>query len=723
MRVRSSTVLLGFLICRILLGTSTASADPIAGDVDLSGSVDAIDVQLVINDALGIDVAFTCDVDYSGSTNAVDVQLVINAALTINIDMDEDGLCDGAEENLGTEADVFDTDRDGTGDGQEMLDGTDPLVSDAGVPPDPEDVAPEIDPTVATDMHTAVSFLYDGEDPVQTGVTPGAIHPVRVAVVRGKVVTDAGEALAGVGVTIEGQAELGMTATRADGEYDLAVNGGGTLIVNYTMAGRLPARRKVDVPWQGFVCVPEVVLIPLDSEVTVIDFSDPIEVARGTMQTDGDGERQATLLFPQGAKASLVLPNGRKQGVDELSVRLTEYTVGENGPERMPADLPPTSFYTYAVELSADEALKAGAKTVEFSEPVYFYVENFLGFPAGIAAPVGCYDEDAGTWMPSPDGRVMDVVGVTGGMVDLDADGDGTPDEDAALDALGITAAEREQLAGLYTTGESLIRAPIPHFTAYDINYGIVTLSEEEAIAPDTPEPSVSDGNDIVDPCVLGGWGSIESQNQVLREAVGVVGTPFRLHYASNRMPGFEAARTLTIPLTGPAPPSILVRVELEITAGGRQFTETFSNAPNQTYTFVWDGLDAYGRKVQGRQQASVRIGYVYDAFYALPPEMAASFGYPSGVRVPGDIPAREPITRWRARAMNIGQWNAGHLGLGGWSLSVHHVYDPQGRTLYLGDARQRRADNMNTVITTVAGGGDGPVGSGDGGPATEANI
>jgi hypothetical protein len=31
-------------------------------------------------------------------------------------------------------------------------------------------------------------------------------------------------------------------------------------------------------------------------------------------------------------------------------------------------------------------------------------------------------------------------------------------------------------------------------------------------------------------------------------------------------------------------------------------------------------------------------------------------------------------------------------LGLGGWSLSVHHTYDVRGRTLYLGNGDQRSA-------------------------------
>jgi len=56
-----------------------------AEDVNYSGSVDAVDVQLVINGALGIDVApVDPDINGDGAVNAVDVQLVINAALGVS---------------------------------------------------------------------------------------------------------------------------------------------------------------------------------------------------------------------------------------------------------------------------------------------------------------------------------------------------------------------------------------------------------------------------------------------------------------------------------------------------------------------------------------------------------------------------------------------------------------------------------------------------------------
>jgi len=55
---------------------------PVAfGDVNADGSVDAIDVQLVINSVLGLTVEAECDLSYNGVVDAIDVQMVINAVL------------------------------------------------------------------------------------------------------------------------------------------------------------------------------------------------------------------------------------------------------------------------------------------------------------------------------------------------------------------------------------------------------------------------------------------------------------------------------------------------------------------------------------------------------------------------------------------------------------------------------------------------------------------
>ena len=125
------------------------------------------------------------------------------------------------------------------------------------LPPDPADVAPDLDSTVATQMVSAVSFLYTGSDPIQTGVAPDTMKPDRIAVIRGKVMTRDDNPLPGVTISILNHPEYGETLSRDDGMFDLAVNGGAYLIVNYAKAGYLPSQRQIDVPWQDWVWTPD----------------------------------------------------------------------------------------------------------------------------------------------------------------------------------------------------------------------------------------------------------------------------------------------------------------------------------------------------------------------------------------------------------------------------------------------------------------------------------
>ena len=273
---------------QILLGV----IEPCPGDIDR--------VDLAPLATVGVETAF----DYygclipegDGVLTVGDVALIGQAAMGLAClhasDVDEDGLSDEHEEALGTDPEVPDSDGDGLLDGEEVHEyGTAPLVVDTDgdgyddfievgwdsdplddesfpTPPDPEEEAPEIDPTVSTTVHSAIEFLYTGSSPIQIGVDPGTIEPKQVAVLRGSVAQRSRAALAGVTITALDHPEYGRTLTRDDGLFDMAVNGGATLIVEYQKTGYLPVQRQVDVPWQDHVRLPEVVMIPVDPQVT-----------------------------------------------------------------------------------------------------------------------------------------------------------------------------------------------------------------------------------------------------------------------------------------------------------------------------------------------------------------------------------------------------------------------------------------------------------------------
>ncbi|HEY3493130.1 MAG TPA: hypothetical protein VGK73_00535, partial [Polyangiaceae bacterium] len=298
------------------------------------------------------------------------------------------------------------------------------------------------------------------------------------------------------------------------------------------------------------------------------------------------------------------------------------------------------------------------------------------------------------------------------------------PDTDAALSALGITVGERRELAARYSVGASLWRVPIRHFTPWDCNFpygpdpGDCAPSEECGDSPD-PNPPEPDP----EPCTENG-SIIECTNQTLRERFPVPGTPFTLDYSSDRVPGFTAQNTLRIPITGATPmPSTARRAELEISVAGRTFTQTFSTAPNQTYTFVWDGMDAFGRRLQGAQEVIVRRGYTYNAVYMRPAEFRQAFALPSGVQLTGNRARREITLSTVSSHFISGVDAAGAFELGGFSLSEHHVYDPRRRKLVRGDgAEEDPGFVVSNVIGRVAGTGSAGPGS-EGVPATTSAL
>jgi len=624
-----------------------------------------------------------------------------------------------------------------------------------------------LDLTTPTTLADALTFLWSGPDPVQTGVTPGAIEVHRAAAVRGVVRGLDGAPLPGIAISVQDHPEYGSTQTSADGGFVMAVSGGGPLVVSYQADGYLPVARQIEVPWQDYAHAPDVVLTPLDPQVTAIDLATApaYAAAQSSVTTDDDGARQATILFPPGTSAQLVLPVGALQPLSTLSVRATEYTVGDHGSEAMPATLPPASGYTYAVELSVDEAMAAGALSVEFNQPLPFYVENFLGFAVGAIVPVGYYDRVRAAWVPSENGRVIRIVSIAGGLAELDTDGDMLADDAIALAALGIVDEERARLAQLYVPGAELWRAPIQHFTPWDLNWPYAPpgdacspMSASCAAGGDNGSGSGSGGGSGGGSGSGGGPGSgggggsggddggdngrdpsrsepepnaceeqgsiIECENQVLGESLPIAGTPFSLHYRSDRVPGHQARNHLRVPLSRGGVPASLKRIDLVTEIAGQRIEQGFPcpcAASSQT-SFLWDGMDAFGRGPQGEQPVTVRIGYVYDGVYMEPPDQAAVFGSWAGENVTAN-PTRNELTLWKHWRGYLGGLHALPLGLGGWTLSAHHVYNPVARVLYLGDGRRRVGAAIGSVVSTVAGTGvaQGPLG--DGGPARSAPL
>jgi RHS repeat-associated protein len=592
--------------------------------------------------------------------------------------------------------------------------------SGAGLPPEPAAVAPALNPALTTNLHSAMEFLWTGATPIQTGVAPGTIVPKRVTVLRGKVLDRDADPLSGATVRIANHPEYGETKSRATGLYDMAVNGGGPITVEVEKAGYFTVQRTISAPWQAWTTLDSIVLTPMDTNVTTIDFADSIEVARGSVVSDSAGTRRGTLLFRQGTVATLVLPNGSIDTVNAVNVRITEYTTGPLGLEAMPGELPAATAYTYAAELSTDEAMAAGAREVKFTLPVSYYVENFLGIPVGSIVPLGYYDRDRAAWKPEPDGRVVKIVSVTGNRADIAVTAAGTAASQAVLDSMGFTNAERGQLASLYSVGTELTRIALTHFSTIDGNY---SNAAPAGATPPNIRPDRSGEGFYPNSCRLKG-SIIGCQNQTLGEVLGITGVPYTLHYSSERTPAYRPDRRIVIPEQHRVDTSIIIAAggtagrngvanvarmaSYALQVAGREMREgpIWTSAAFPGVTLEWDGLDGAGRRVLGEQPARLVMEYGYQTEYTVLAATSASPTRTFGVGLLAGMDTSGVVRRNRRFPRTwdviVGNYDARVQGLGGWTLSVHHQFNPATGTLHQGDGRKRSVEAIGQTLAPL---------------------
>ena len=156
--------------------------------------------------------------------------------------------------------------------------------------------------------------------------------------------------------------------------------------------------------------------------------------------------------------------------------------------------------------------------------------------------PLAHYDRDKAAWIPTDDGRVIKILSITSGVAQLDTTGDGNADNGTAL---GITEAERQQLASLYPVGKTLSRMPVTHFTRTTL---MIQLWRKAGLSPqevDKEEVENKDqkkkldvssdgtggnsggsaGTQAKQGCKIPATCSIECENQILGERISLVGT------------------------------------------------------------------------------------------------------------------------------------------------------------------------------------------------------
>ncbi|MCE7870860.1 hypothetical protein DYH09_10825, partial [bacterium CPR1] len=519
--------------------------------------------------------------------------------------------------------------------------------------------------------------------------------------VRGRVLDTDGQPLGGATVEVLNAPQYGSTLSQATGEYDLALSGGGAVTLRFSLSGRLPAQRTVNTPFNNYAFAEDVVLVPRVSQSTVVNLNSGLQVARGPVETDQDGSRQSTLIFPAGATAQVVLPDGSTQAISGLTLYQTEYTVGSLVAESTPANLPEASAPTLCYEFTVQEAESLGGVETRLSQPIFHYNENFLSLPVGTRVPSGSFDQRTATWIPSDDGRVIGILGVDSGVASIDADGDGAPDSSAALTALGFTLGELEQLAQLYSPGKSLWRVPLSHLSTWDFNFN-------DGPPNDAVPPQPLDRSDEERRCSCRDCDEGSPADQMSKHHQLLPGSAYNLHYSSDRSPGRKGQRTVAARLSGASVPASLREIKVELEVAGQRIVQSYPPGANFEWRHLWDGKDAYGRTVQGMVQARYRVSYVYPTFYRQPgATQPRSFGLFANQPLTGSVRTglSFPIqTGWFP--VMLGSYDVRSIGLGGFSLDPVHFYSPNQKAVYLGTGGVQGVDGLGLVLSRIAGGG-----------------
>jgi RHS repeat-associated protein len=524
------------------------------------------------------------------------------------------------------------------------------------------------------------SFGLDYADLMPADATIAAYDEKRFAIATGVVQGHAGEPLAGVGVAVLNRPELGTAFTDADGRYSLPVEGGDVLTLVFSKHGLLNAHRQVRVDWNTVAIADTVILIPVDdSATTIVPDGDPshVFVHHSSEVTTERGTRSATMVLTGDTRVYAQTGAGEVE-LPSFELRATEF----DKPEAMPAHLPPSSAFTYCVNLTA-----SGLENVRFSKPVTVYVDNFLGFDVGTDVPAGSYDYRMATWMPSEDGKVVRLLDLDGdGIVDaLDADGDGLADD---LDGDGSYSDEVLGLedAGRFTPGATFWRVNISHLTPWDFNWPWGFGADD--ILPNPKSGPFTDGKRNCDQSVDAG-SYAECQGRVLHENLPIPGTDLSLHYASDRTAGYETV--IVVPASGATVPASLKQIIVKVKIAGREMETTLPPTSKQVATFSWDGKDYRGRQMAGTIPAEVKIGFVYKAvYYSTRGGYFKSFARAggSGAAMATAIQTQGLIISWKHTDILVRRdgLHAGELG-NGWTLTAHHQISSSDPTMvYKGD-------------------------------------
>ncbi len=255
-----------------------------------------------------------------------------------------------------------------------------------------------------------------------------------------------------------------------------------------------------------------------------------------------------------------------------------------------------------------------------------------------------------------------------------------------------------------YPPGSEFWRMEISHFTPHDFNFSVY---EELRRALREIFPWLSDAEidalaELVLADCIGSY--VKRDSRIFHDDILIPGTGLDLHYASNRVQGYKPV--IVVQASGDEVPSQIKRIIIELEIAGRTFTQELTEAPlsNKTVEFVWDGLDALGRRVNTTTMGHLKVGYVYEAAYMKSSDFAMAFAnFGSEIST---IPARSEAVLWQHRQVSVPRTPeaVGNIA-DGWTVSAQHYMSPVDTTTLFKGYGVLEKSNIS-IVDTIAGNG-----------------
>ena len=447
-------------------------------------------------------------------------------------------------------------------------------------------------------------------------------------------------------------------------------------------------------------------MVPYEDRVSGVDLTDDeLQVAQGSTITDGDGTRQATLLLEPGTDATATLPDGSDEGPRRQAqhprhrVHDRRQRPGRDA-RRAAADLGLHVRGRVLRRRGRQGRRPSTSSSTSRSSPTS---TTSLGFPAGTAVPMGYYDREKAQWIAAKNGdrhqdrrRVRRPRAARRDRRRRRRHGARSPRSASTTPSWPSSPSS--------TTPARASGAPRSRTSRRGTTTGPTACPTAPA-APARAAPTAATRPATTR--AAPGGSIILCENQVLGEQPPIAGTPYTLAYQSDRVPGRRTGDTLEIPLTGADAARVAEARRPHDRGRGPHDQAAFDARaePRATRSSSTAGTPT-GAAVQGRQKVDVTIDYVYPAVYRTPGAFRSSFAAIGGAILSANRTRTE---------ISVGQQWSGIVGgpaarppsaLAGWSVDVHHTYDPVGRTLYLGDGTKRSAEgqNFDVIATTKTG-------------------